>query len=432
MPTSSDLDDRRDPGDQGHLGKRDAMVPARRATEADRIDGVEVGQVVMAGDATQVAGALRAATEAGATVVARGGGTKLDWGSPPQRADIIVDVSGLDDLVEHAAGDLVVRVGAGVRLRDLQECLAPAGQRLALDEVVAGSTVGGVIATGLSGPMRLVHGSVRDLLLGVTVALADGRLVTSGGRVVKNVAGYDLGKLYTGSFGTLGIVTEAFLRLHPRPRRSAWVAVAVTRTDDVAPVVGALGAAGVAPVAIEVHDGGGHGLEVVALLEGSAPGVDGRLNAARHAVDLPALRTGAVTMMATAPPWWARLPGVGEGETLMKLTTTVAGVGPLLDAVRGAADHLVEVELSGSAGVGVLYAGLGSGSEPAAVGGVLAAARQACRAVGGAAVVLRTPPLTRAAIDAWGPVGALALMGRVKQGFDPHRVLAPGRFVGGI
>lgn len=406
---------------------------ARRATGADRIDGVEVGQVVMAGDAAQVAGALRAATEAGATVVARGGGTKLDWGAPPLRADIIVDVSGLDGLVEHAAGDLVVRVGAGVRLSDLQACLAPAGQRLALDEVVAGSTVGGVIATGLSGPLRLVHGAVRDLLLGVTVALADGRLATSGGRVVKNVAGYDLGKLYTGSFGTLGIVTEAFLRLHPRPRRSAWVAVAVTRTDGVAPVVAALGAADVAPVAIEVHDGGGHDLEVVALLEGSGPGVDGRLNAARAAVDLPAVRSGAVTMTTTAPPWWARLPGVGEGETLMKLTTTVAGVGPLLDAVHGAAAQVgVEVELSGSAGVGVLYAGVGSGSEPGAVAAVLAAARQACRAVGGAAVVLRTPPLTRAAIDAWGPVAALALMGRVKEGFDPHRVMAPGRFVGGI
>ena len=150
-------------------------------------------------------------------VVARGAGSKLSWGNPPTNVDLVMDMSGLDAVLEHAAGDLIVRVQPGLRLAKLQDALSSAGQRLAIDEVVPGSTIGGIIATGLSGPSRLLHGAVRDLLIGVSVVRADGVTARSGGRVVKNVAGYDLCKLYTGSYGTLGIITEAIFRLHPTP-----------------------------------------------------------------------------------------------------------------------------------------------------------------------------------------------------------------------
>ena len=133
-------------------------------------------------------------------------------------------------MVEHAAGDLVVTVQAGVRLDDLAEVLAAAGQRLALDPPAGGpdaraGTVGGLIATGAAGPLRFRYGSPRDLLIGITVVRADGNITKSGGKVVKNVAGYDLGKLFAGSYGTLGLITEATFRLHPKPETSTWITV---------------------------------------------------------------------------------------------------------------------------------------------------------------------------------------------------------------
>ncbi|MGI8753596.1 MAG: FAD-binding oxidoreductase [Acidimicrobiales bacterium] len=388
---------------------------------------MEVGTVVTVADAGEVAAVLAAAGDARATVVVRGAGTKLDWGAPPRRADIVLDVSGLGNVLEHAAGDLVCRVQPGVRLADLQATLAPARQRLAVDEVVPGSTVGGIIATGLAGPLRLAHGSVRDLILGVTVALAGGLSATSGGRVVKNVAGYDLGKLYTGSYGTLGVVTEAFLRLHPLPERSAWLTVITPDAGAVGRAVTDLSAARITPAGVEVHDDGTGPPRVVALLEGTDGGVDGRLAAAWEVLGTD------IAVAAEAPGWWARMPALGAGESLIKATTTVAEVGHLVTVLRRmAVDAGIVLEVNGSAGTGVIYAGVGAGAPPAAVARLLEAARRSCAAVGGAAVLLRAPAEVRDGIDAWGPVPALALMRRVKDSFDPGHVLAPGRFVGGI
>lgn len=395
----------------------------RLGTDADRVDGVAAGLVVKAADAAEVSTALAGASAAGATVVIRGAGTKLDWGHPPRHVDVVIDVGGLDTVLEHAAGDLVVRVQPGVRLADLAIILAPAGQRLAIDEMVPGSTIGGVIATGLAGPLRLVNGAVRDLLVGVTVVLADGRSATSGGRVVKNVAGYDLGKLYTGSYGTLGVITEAFLRLHPLPERSAWVTVPAPGAAAIDRAALALSAASVTPAAIEVHVADGGTPVVVALLEGTERGVDGRLAAAAG------LLGDVVEVTATAPPWWGRLPGLGAGETLIKATTTISEVGTLVAALR---DLDAPVEIKGSAGVGVLYAALPATVAPEVVAPLVVEVRRACGRAGGAAVVLRAPPGVRASVDTWGPIGALDLMRRVKDRFDPAHLLGPGRFVGGI
>lgn len=417
MPTSSER--------TALVAGLDGIAGVRPGGDDDRIDGVDAGVVVSVGDAGEVAAVLAAAAHADACVVVRGAGTKLDWGVPPRRADIVVDVSGLGNVLEHAAGDLVARVQPGVGLADLQAALAPAGQRLAVDEMVPGSTVGGIIATGLAGPLRLTHGSVRDLVLGVTVALASGRSATSGGRVVKNVAGYDLGKLYTGSYGTLGIITEAFLRLHPLPERSAWLTVTTPDAGAVGRAVSALSAAKVTPAAVEVHDDGAGPAGVVALIEGTEGGVDGRISAARERVD--------VDVSAQAPGWWGRMPGLGPAETLIKATTTIAEVGHLVSGLRRVATESgAGVEVNGSAGTGVVYAGIGAGAPPGAVARVLDTARRSCAAVDGAAIVLRAPAAVRHGIDPWGPVPALAIMRRVKDNFDPGHLLAPGRFVGGI
>lgn len=341
---------------------------------------------------------------AGGTVLARGAGTKLDWGAPPRSVDVVVDTARLDRVVEHAAGDLVVVVQAGVRLEALQEVLAGAGQRLALDPPLSG-TVGGMIATGLSGPRRLLHGGVRDQILGATLVRADGTVSRSGGKVVKNVAGYDLAKLACGSYGTLGLVTEAAFRLHPIPPAAAWVVVPAE--DPHAAVQAALHGQFV-PTAVEV-DGG----TVAVLLEGTEAGVK-----ARTAQALAAL--GPDAEVADRPAWWGTLP---DGEVLVRLTCSPGLFGRLHAAARG-----LGVPLRGSAGVGSLWAGLPA--DPGRVAEVVTRLRAGDW--DGTVQVLRAPAEVRAAVDAWGPVAGLELMRRVKDGFDPQHRLSPGRFVGGI
>src|SRR5205823_636856 len=141
----------------------------------------------------EAAEVMRDAAARGHAVLVRGAGTKQDWGSPPRRVDLILDTSRLTGVVEHAAGDLIAVVRAGTPLSELQDKLAPAGQQLALDEPLPGATVGGTVAVNTSGPRRMLYGTVRDLLIGITVVRADGVVAKAGGKVVKNVAGYDLG-----------------------------------------------------------------------------------------------------------------------------------------------------------------------------------------------------------------------------------------------
>src|ERR687898_581885 len=187
------------------------------------VDGVPVARLARPGSVEEASQVLRAAAEDGLAVVFAGGASKLRLGNPPERADLLVSSERLDQVLEHAAGDLVVRAQAGVRLADLQAALAPAGQWLALDPPEPGSTLGGVVAANASGPRRLRYGTVRDLIIGITVVLADGTVARAGGKVVKNVAGYDLAKLFCGSLGTLGMIAEVIFRLHPLPAAAAVV-----------------------------------------------------------------------------------------------------------------------------------------------------------------------------------------------------------------
>jgi glycolate oxidase FAD binding subunit len=396
-------------------------------TVVDEIAGVPAAAVAAPASTAEVADVVRGAAEAGLALVVRGAGTRQDWALPPQRLDLILEMRGVSGLVEHAAGDLVAIVRAGTPLRAVQEALRPAGQQLALDEPLPGATVGGTVAVNASGPRRMLYGTVRDLLIGVTVVRADGVVARAGGKVVKNVAGYDLSKLVAGSYGTLGVITECAFRLHPLPAAARYVTASAAGPDEAGRAVAAVLAAQVVPSALEVDMAAGDGpLTVTALVEGVPAGVE------RRAADLEKLLGEDSGQGEAPPPAWGAYPW-SAGDVGIKLTCALSRVPYVLTAAGVTARlHDVPLAVRGSAGTGVLYAGLPGATDPGIVAGVISDLRAATRAGAGHCVVLTAPPAVRTRVDVWGHVDGLDLMRRVKDQFDPAGTLAPGRFVGGI
>ncbi len=410
------------------------------------VDGVPVAMVARPGSVEEASQVLAGAAADGLAVAFAGGGSKLGLGNPPERADLLVSTERLDQVLEHAAGDLVVRAQAGVRLADLQAQLAPAGQWLALDPPEPRATVGGVVAANASGPRRLRYGTVRDLIIGITVVLADGTVAHAGGKVVKNVAGYDLAKLFCGSLGTLGMIAEVIFRLHPLPAAAAVVTLEVEEPSQAGQAVRRLGRSALEPSAIEqIVDEWGWPGRLTVVFEGIQPGVEAQAAAAAEllgpvgsaevagpgGIDAALSQLGArpfekaeVALKATFPP--AELPGV---------------VTELLGGDRRSRERRWIGPVSAHAATGVLWMTSGfrqgdlraDGPEVAYVAGAVTEARERLTALGGSLVVVKAPPHLKRLVDVWGPPGdALGLMRRVKERFDPDRRLSPGRFVGGI
>lgn len=405
-----------------NLGK---VAAARAATDSDRVAGIPARWVASPTSTDEVSEVLRLAGQHDLTVVARGAGTKIGWGTPPRSVDLVLDMTGLNGVVEHAAGDLVVVVRAGTPVADVQDTVAAAGQQLALDTPLPGATVGGILATSTSGPRRLLYGTARDLLIGVTFVRGDGVVAKAGGKVVKNVAGYDFGKLLTGSFGTLGVVTEAVFRLHPLPAARRVALVRVSDAETAGRVALAVLDSQLVPTAVELDQEADGTVTVTVLVEGVAAGVPERTAAA-----LALLGDGA-TDSDGLPPGFGTYP-FEVGDTGFKLTSSLTGVGPVLAAAREtAAAHDAPLRVRGSA-AGALYAGLPAGSEPRTVAAVVAALRAAVAAYDGSLTVLTAPAAVREMVDVWGPIPGLHLMRRLKDELDPAHRLSPGRFVGGI
>ena len=404
---------------------------------ADAVAGVVPSFVASPSSTAEVSALLREAAAAGLAVVPRGAGTGLAWGAPPSRCDLVVDLRSMDQVVEHEAGDLVARVQAGATIGQLAVAFGSgsgSGQQLALD-VPAEATVGGVVATGTAGPRRFRYGAPRDLLIGITAVRADGVVAHAGGKVVKNVAGYDLGKLFAGSQGTLGVITEAAFRLHPLPAAVAWVTAEFGPAERAGAVTAVAAAAGslLVPSAVELDWPGGsqRPLRVGVLLEGTRPGVAER---AKQMSEVLAAPGGAVSVAETAPARWGALP---SSVTVVRVSFWVSSLGPVLDAVTAAgADAGVRPAVSGPAGAGALYACLDPGtSDEDAVRFVTALRERVAGALEsggprGGVTVLTAPPAVLEASQAR-TVPGLALMRAVKDQFDPDHRMFPGRFGGG-
>lgn len=402
---------------------RETGVEVREAGVADAVAGVAARFVAAPASTQEAAAVLRVAAAHDLAVVVRGAGTKQDWAAPPRRLDLVLDTTGLTGVVEHVSGDLVVVVRAGTQVAELRATLAGAGQQLALDTPWEDATVGGTIAADTSGPRRMAYGTLRDLLIGITVVRPDGVIARAGGKVVKNVAGYDLGKLFTGSYGTLGLITEAVFRLHPLPGASGYVLCRVPDPAAAGRCVSKTLDSQWVPAGVELDASPGRELEVAVRLEGMPEALDGRAAAA-------AAHLGGT--VCAEPGWWARYPWRG-GDVGIKLTSALSRVPVLVERSLSSRDALsVPLTVRGSAGTGVLYAGFPGDTEPGVAARLVRRLREAAHECGGHAVVLTAPPPIRDRLDLWGLVPGLDLMRRVKRQFDPDARFAPGRFVGGI
>lgn len=360
-----------------------------------------------------------------------GGGTKLGWGVEPDGIEVIVTTSAMTDVLAYDHADATVAVQAGIGLAELQRTLAENDQWLAIDppHVDEGATVGGVLASDDAGPQRVAHGTMRDLVIGATYVLSDGSVGRTGGFVIKNVAGYDVAKLLCGSLGTLALVAEVVLKVHPRPQATATLRLSADAAA-AARVAATLGTAPVEPNAFEWSGDtlwiryAGHGDAVRNQIERTAALLgDDRRDADELGGDDEAAAWHRLT---------ADLAGA-DGQTVVRGACLPTRLPDAARSCAAAADEAgVDVALQATVPLGVLTARV-SGGAAAAHAGFVGAWRAALAATGGHAVVRRTAEGVAEVVDVWGPPpSAIELMRRVKQQLDPDGRCAPGRFVGGL
>jgi glycolate oxidase FAD binding subunit len=433
----------------------------------------------------EAADRLRSAAADGRRLRFRGAGTKFEWGRPVPEPDLEVCTSGLGRVLEHNAGDFTAVLQAGVPLAVAQETFAQAGQMLALDPPLspwgnagddaaieagdAGATIGGIVATNDSGPLRHKYGGVRDLVVGVTVVLSDGTLARAGGKVIKNVAGYDIGKLFAGAFGTLGLIAEVTVRLHPRPPRTVTV---VARSSEPAQLAAAAAALAHAPLEADCLDlwwdaGSASGASATAASAASVTAASATGAASSRAGD-GSIGAGAVLVrFGSADPQpradeaaallrkfggleidvdeadetcWEVQRGAQRGDVVVKVSTLPAALPGVMAAAQSLGGTMVA-----RAGLGLAWIQLPTltvaldrdscgRAQQSDAGDVIAAVEELRRRLAPApCVVLDAPGDVRAGLDPWGgETGPVDLMRKVKERFDPAGVCAPGLFVGGL
>jgi glycolate oxidase FAD binding subunit len=417
------------------------------ASPSDEVLGVAPKVVVIPGTENELAEILRLANEANLAVIPRGGGTKLGWGHPPARADIVLSTARLNHVLEHASSDLTVSVEAGCTIQTLQETLAELGQRLAIDPLwPERATVGGILSTNDSGALRLRFGALRDLIIGVTVALPDGTLASSGGKVVKNVAGYDLPKLNTGAFGTLGVIARAVFRLHPLPHHMRSFSISTANPAETRDLILAIQNSKLAHSALQSHFSGEAPPASDILFEGTEAGIEAQAAQLRKICKGAAIEEAAPDVWNAREELWEFSELTPVAHTFQELRKAISPAVPSfavakISTLPANLAHTVEffnrmARLHSVHWKAVIYAtGLGwfrlEGS-PEHLQPALVSLRKDLESHDGFVAVLHRPAKL-SALDPWGAPGdALPLMKAIKYQLDPANTLNPGRFLTGI
>ncbi len=371
---------------------------------AHQVDGRAPASVEHPTSPAELAAALAQAAASGLAVIPVGGGRALGMGNPPDGYDLALETTGLDRVIEVRAADLTVTVEAGISLEALQSELGKAGQFLPLDPFGSpGHSIGGLLASGWSGPLRLRYGPPRDYLIGLQVALPDGRLVRSGGRVVKNVSGYDLNKLHLGALGSMGVITEATFKVYPLPLSE------ITVSTTAGGLAGAWAAARRAleaplpPASLSLLPPALGGWKLVARIAGTG---------------------GAVQRMAQELGWEEADPAFWV-EHSRRGSQSWARIAAPRTSLQGLVRLLPERSTwFAEPGVGIAH--WLDATDPELIRRVRAAAV----AAGGSLVLLAAPAELKHAVGAWGPEPAsIAVMRGLRDQFDPRRTISPGRYL---
>ena len=429
------------------------------------VDGLTPQAVVRPGDRLQVAEVLRWASAERVSVLPRGGGTRMGLGNVPRQADLVLDLGGLDRLVDYQPADMTATVEAGVTLASLQQQLAPGGEFVPLESALPSrSTVGGTLSVGMGGPLAHAYGLPREWLIGIGVVSPEGVATKAGGKVVKNVTGYDLNKLYTGSLGTLGVIVEASFKLLPIDPEAGALLASFPSLSAAISAGRRLLHSPAAPMGYHSVTSG-----VSSWLQDSvcAPSQDLGLGEPETALSFAfysgrakatsrRLEEAAALLLSEGATAVQRIEGAASNDLLRWITDAPSEMSPSSHLVmklsvpsRSAAPvsaECCEVSLSGERPEQIADPGFGTmrlvwpqaprysddtGEEPflKTIHGI----RQIAHRYGGSAVVEHCPLPVKAHIDVWGdPPDSLTIMQRVKDKFDPHGILNPGRFLGGI
>jgi glycolate oxidase FAD binding subunit len=366
-----------------------------------------------------------------------GNGSKLDWGGLAKEVELVVSTQKLNRIIEHAVGDLTVTVEAGVKLADLQAALQPTGQFLPIDPAFSETaTIGGIVATGDSGSWRQRYGGIRDMVLGLSFVRADGEIAKAGGRVVKNVAGYDLMKLLTGSYGTLGIITQVTFRTYPLPEASATILL-TGKGEAVATATQTLRNSSLTPTAADLLSAS----VIEELAIGKECGLLVRFQTMAESVKKQLAQLEAIARQLDLQisfyrdkdesDLWQRLPQI------IRIPSTDTAIICKIGVVPSASVAVLQelTTITASRGLGMIHTGSGIGilqfkSEDR---NGIEEMRSLCQQHRGFLTILTAPKSIKQQLDPWSYTGnALEMMRTIKQKFDPQNILSPGRFVGGI
>ena len=403
----------------------------------ESIDGIQPRETIEPASADDVAATLASASKQRASVVIRGGGTKMGWGRTPSSVDIVLSTKRLTALVAHEHADLTATMQAGARLDEVNRALARHGQWLPVESAFDQTTIGGAIATNDSGPLRHRYGTPRDLLIGIRLALTDGRLIKAGGNVVKNVAGYDVGKLMSGSHGSLAAIVSATFKLMPLPGASSTLVTTFDRPDALVIALTAITSSQLEASAIEIrtgpakagpHEDVGSAFRRTYSLLLKFESTPGALHA--HVQKARALASGVrcdvITAQSEADLWrnHVREPWASKGM-IVKFAWMPASLGAVLALIDDVRPGVTDIELTGRAaiGSGLLRVDADARTQRSVVER-LRSRPDVFRHV----VVLRADAELKQQLDVWGPLGDAGSLGAsVKHALDPVGILNAGR-----